>query len=113
MTNTKKISSDRKAWWAIGGTTLSLAILLGIIVPSELKSCREQNRIQALIREVKENPLYQSSVTVVKRDYIVSDLDGDCEEDAIYTLFHDVHESPWNLYNEEHVYTKGNSDFER
>ena len=113
MTNTKKISSDRNAWWVIGGTALGLIIGLGIIVPFSCNSYREQNRKQDLMREVKENPLYHSSITVVKRDYIVSDLDGNGEEDTIYTLFCDVLEGPWNMYHEEHVYTKGDSDFER
>ena len=110
---TEKIrNSGRKAW--LCGAALGSAIFLGAAIPTSCYVVGEHNEEQRLIQRVKDNPLYQASIVVipaVEQRYIVSDLDGDSEADAVYVTINP--EDRWAMHHRIDIYRKGDSDFEK
>ena len=110
MTDNK--NSGRKAW--LCGAALGLAIFLGAAVPITYYMIGKNNEEQELIKKVKDNTLYQASITVipaVEQRYLISDLDRDGEADAVYVTINA--EDPWAMHHRIDLYRKGDSDFER
>lgn len=112
MTNKTIRNSGRKAW--LCGAALGSAIFIGSAIPLTCYEVKRQNERQKLIQSVKDNPLYQVNTTVipaVDQRYVVSDLDGNGEADAVYVTINP--EDPWAMYHRIDIYRKGDSDFEK